>query len=145
MKTLKVTRPLIDPGAVVAWAEANLSPDMLSPRRVDPSRLHVTLAYSRAALDWSLLTPDVSDLIVPASSARSVAVLGGGALALLFDDERLAGRHAEIRLAGASWDYPVYHPHITIAWDAGVDPAGVSPFTGPLMFGAERFGQTKSF
>lgn len=143
MKTLKVTRPLIDTDAFVAWAEAQLPQYLFRPGRVAASALHVTVAYSREALDWSLLKPDASDLIVPASSARSVAVLGGGALVLLFDDVGLAGRHAEIRVAGASWDYPAYRPHITIAWNAGVDPAVVPPFTGALTFGAERFDQTR--
>lgn len=142
MKTLKVTRPLLNPEALSAWVAGCGLRDVLASQTVEPRFWHVTVAYSKTPVDWSMLTPDLNDVIIPAGSKRRMALLDGGALVLSFLSDELAARHTELRSAGASWDYPDYSPHITVAYGDALDPAAYLTFQDELRFGVERFATT---
>ena len=140
-RTLYVQRKLLNAEEFIAWAkgqgfDATLAAD----------DLHVTVAYSRAAVDWMKVGESWSgkdgELVVEPGGARLVEPLGdSGAVVLLFNSSQLAWRHEEIRRAGASWDYLEYQPHVTITWTKpdGLDLATVEPFRGELRFGPEIF------
>jgi HK97 family phage portal protein len=140
-RTLYVSRTLKNGRELLRWAKAQGIPNLVSE-----SELHVTIAYSRAKIDWMDIDADWagSELIVAAGGPRVVELMGKekNVLALLFRSWALAGRHAEIRDAGATWDWPEYQPHISISYDAsGFDAAKVEPYTGELRFGPEIFAE----
>ena len=51
---------------------------------------------------------------------------------------------AEIKRAGASWDYPGYKPHVTITYK-GPSPSlsDIKSYDGDLIFGPERFQEVE--
>lgn len=114
--------------------------------------MHVTIAYSRAKLDWLKIGDDWtgdsdSTLKVREGGPRVMELFGTGknTLVMAFSSSSLSWRHEDIKRAGASWDWPEYNPHITLTTKA--DEAGVTrevfdsikPFTGELRFGPELF------
>lgn len=137
-RTLYVSRPLLNGAEVVAWAKGQGF-----AKTLPPEELHVTIAYSREAFDWSGIQPDAGTLEVPAGR-REVKALGkdGEAAVLGFESAGLHSRWSALRDAGASWDWPEYQPHVSISYDAaGRDLGGMSPFAGPLVFGPEKFAE----
>lgn len=140
-RSLYVSRALKNGRELLRWAKAQGIPNLVSE-----SELHVTIAYSRAKIDWMDVDADWQggELIVAAGGPRVVEIMGKekNVLALLFRSYALAGRHAEIRDAGATWDWPEYQPHISISYDApGFDVSKIEPFTGELRFGPEIFAE----
>lgn len=137
-KTLYVHRPLLNAGEVIEWAKANGF-----EKTLPASEMHVTIAYSKRAFDWSKVEPDTEPLIVAASKNRSVEPLGDqGAVVLLFNSKRLRDRWDALRAAGASWDYPGFKPHVSITYASGsVDLDKLIPFDGQLKFGPEVFAE----
>lgn len=140
-RSLYVSRKLKNGRDVLRWARAQGIPNLVSE-----SEMHVTIAYSRAKIDWMGIDADWTgdELIVAAGGPRVVEIMGKekNVLALLFRSWALAGRHAEIRDAGATWDWPEYQPHLSISYDAaGFDASKVEPFTGELRFGPEIFAE----
>lgn len=132
-RRVRNTKPILD------WARAQ------GFKSAVPSKeLHVTIAYSRSAVDWFELGQAWSDqdggLTVPPGGPRQVEQLGKGAVVLRFASDSLEWRNQDIRERGASWDNPEYRPHITFTYDgAGVDLAAVEPYQGELLFGPEIF------
>lgn len=142
-RTLYVCRKLVNTREFLDWAK---SQGFKSPQPA--SELHVTIAYSRARVDWMAVDQawsfdDEADLIVPAGGPRVVEAIGDkGAIALKFKSAALQWRHESIREAGATWDHAEYQPHVTITWNGdGVDLAKVEPFRGQLHFGPEIFSE----
>lgn len=142
-RTLYVSRKLLNADEFIAWAKGQGFETTL-----DAGDLHVTVAFSREAVDWMKVGenwtsgPDGKLTVVP-GGARLVDPLGDkGAIVLLFNSSELAWRHMAIREAGASWDWPEYQPHVTITYDgAGVDLSKVEPYRGKLVFGPEIFAE----
>jgi len=137
-RPLYVSRKLVNVAEFAAWAKAQGFPE---PR--DP---HVTVTFSRAPVDWMAMGDNWSsdqngNLTIEPGGARIVEPLGDkGAVVLLFNSSALAYRHEHMRERGASWDFPTYQPHVTIAYDAsGVDLSKVEPYRGKLVFGPEVF------
>jgi HK97 family phage portal protein len=146
-RTLYVSRKLLNGREFLAWAQAQGFKTTLAA-----DDLHVTIAYSRARLDWMLVGEEFNfgpdgkaGLVVSAGGPRAVEPLGKeGAVVLKFASWSLSRRNHEIREAGASWDYPEYQPHVTITYDAaGVDLSKIEPFRGELRFGPEIFEEIK--
>lgn len=134
-QTLYVHRPLKNGAEFIAWAKAQgFGPTLTA------EDLHVTIASSRAAVDWGALELHTNTLVA-SGGARTVKPLGDkGAVVLRFDSDALQSRWQEFRDAGASWDYEGYQPHVTITYSGSdVDLSKVEPFTGALEFGAEVF------
>lgn len=141
-RTLYVSRKLLNGAEFLAWARGQGFTKTLAA-----SDLHVTIAFSRAKLDWMKVGDAWGNadgkLTVAPGGARLVEPLGDkGAVVLLFNSAELAWRHMAIREAGASWDYPEYQPHVSITYDgADVDLSNVEPYRGKLEFGPEIFAE----
>jgi ADP-ribose pyrophosphatase YjhB (NUDIX family) len=138
-KTLYVCRKLLNADELIAWAKANGF-----ETTVPAEEMHVTIAYSKAPVDWLALTDDYSPetIEIIEGGPRSIEALGknGEAVALVFGSQRLEWRWQAIREAGASWDFESYTPHVTISWNAAnVDLDNIEPYTGKLEFGPELF------
>ncbi|RIV79563.1 phage portal protein [Pelagerythrobacter aerophilus] len=142
-KTLYIERKLMNADEVIRWAKSQGLETTLAA-----SDMHVTIAYSRAPVDWFAVGTDWSGdenghLRVRPGGPRAVERLGeGDAVALMFADDQLEWRHKRIVEAGASWDWPEYRPHVTLTWKAeGVNVSTIEPYTGPLVFGPELFSE----
>ncbi|WP_313740477.1 anti-CBASS protein Acb1 family protein [Pseudomonas sp.] len=140
-RPLYVQRKVTNTAEILAWAKRQGFESTVSA-----DDLHVTIAYSKQALDWMKVNEAWSgdsngNLIVAPGGARLVEPLGGeGAVVLLFNSSELAWRHMQIREAGASWDYEEYQPHVTITYAAGdLDLSQVEPYRGKIEFGPEIF------
>lgn len=141
-RTLYVSRPVLNRADLQAWATTQglgeLQPD-----------LHVTIAYSKAPVDWMRIDSDWNQddddgtLTIPPGGVRIVEPLGDRTAVLLFTSSHLSWRHQSIINAGASHDWPDYQPHISLKSDP-VDLAGVEPYQGPIMLGPERFSELRA-
>lgn len=138
-RTLYVSRPLLQPDALIRWAQRHRLPTTLKP-----SDMHVTVAYSKTEVDWDRLTESYSDQIEVTGGPRFLKKFGL-AIVLRFTSSLLIWRHQEFRDLGASWDHPEYLPHVTLGYleedQAAPDLEMVPPFLGPLVFGQERFAE----
>lgn len=141
-RSLYVSRRLLNAEQFIAWAKAQGFGETLTA-----DQLHVTVAFSRAPIDWLKVPSDWwqdanGEVTVPAGGARMVEPLGDkGAVVLLFASDYLSHRHTSIVGAGASWDWDDYQPHVTISYQMpeGMDLSKVEPFRGKLRFGPEIF------
>lgn len=139
-RSLYVRRDLLNVDEFNAWARE---------QGFDPAAgLHVTVAYSRAPVDWIKADNDwPSDanggFTVEPGGPRVVEPLGDkGAVVLLFASSHLSYRHERIReLSGAGHDFSSYVPHVTIQYETppGLDLSQVVPYRGALKFGPEVF------
>lgn len=144
-KTLYIQRKLLNADEVIRWAKSQGLETTLAA-----DDMHVTIAFSRAPVDWFSVGSDWSGdengkLRVKPGGPREVRRLGDGdAVALLFSNDDLEWRHKRIIEAGATWDWPEYRPHVTLTWHAeGVDVRTIEPYTGPLVFGPELFSEVR--
>lgn len=138
-RPLYVSRQLLNASELLDWARGQGFPSL-----VPAEDLHVTVAYSRRAVNWFAMGQygsNTGELIVSPGGPRLVERMGDGdAIALVFQSVDLQWRHREMRDAGASWDYPSYLPHITLTTNApDFDVAAIKPYQGRLIFGPERF------
>nr|WP_200985064.1 phage prohead protein [Rhizobium rhizogenes] len=128
-----VSRPLLNHCEFLAWAKSEGFADTVAA-----DKLHVTITTSRGTVNWEQISPCASNLTVRVVGRRSIRQFGG-LMVLIFGSRRLSQRHAEFRRLGMSWDFPSYTPHISFAFDEGVDLAKVRPFLGRLDFCPECF------
>lgn len=137
MDTLYVSRKLLNADALMRWAEREKLPGTLAPA----DSLHVTIAYSRALVDWDAIGDSYSKTVAVDGGARYMTLLGQPetTLVLVFVSGTLRWRHEELKDLGASWDWPEYRPHVSLSHDVteGFDMTGVRPYLGPLEFGPE--------
>lgn len=100
--------------------------------------LHVTIAYSKAKLDWFSLEEEKDNLLVE-GGPRSVERFGD-AFVLRFSSKELDERHEEVLENGGSSDYPDYKPHVTISYLSPLVPIEeIEPYQGALIFSEEKF------
>lgn len=138
-RTLYVYRQVRNPSDIISWAKANGFEKCL-----EPDDLHVTIAFSRAKLDWGYLEPDNSKISNNLIHGRSVKPLGDkGAVVLTFKSTLLSRRWRYFKSAGASWDWPGYQPHISITYHnpPDIDPTDIPAYTGPIILGCEIFSE----
>jgi phage-related protein (TIGR01555 family) len=142
-RTLYVQRKLLNAADFIKWAKSQGF-----TTTTPAGELHVTIAFSRAPVDWVKVGGDGwggdenGHLRVPPGGPRIVERLGDkGAVVLLFASSALTWRHEEIKRAGASFDFDDYQPHVTITYEAPaeLDLSTVEPYAGPLIFGPEIF------
>lgn len=136
---LYVHRPVINAAELISWAREQ---GFKNPMPAE--KWHVTQVYSRKPLDWHA-AGDSFDRVRASGGERTVARLGkDGAVVLHFGNADLRRRWREFKVAGASWDYDDYRPHVTITYEPGdVDMSKVKPYTGPIEFGPEVFESLK--
>jgi phage-related protein (TIGR01555 family) len=143
-RTLYVSRKVLNAADIIAWAKGQGFATTLPA-----SDLHVTIAFSRAPVDWMKAGENWSgdgkgNLEIQAGGPRLVEKFGGGAVVLEFASTMLAWRHMNLRDIGASWDWPEYQPHITITYEPGeVDVEKVEPYRGRILLGPEIFEEVK--
>lgn len=104
-----------------------------------PYRPHITVAYSRKPIVLGKVAAMSAGLIVP-PGGRSIENFGD-ALVLCVDCPQLHERHADYMKAGASWDYPSYRPHVSLAYgDASIYAYAdsVPPYDEPITLMAEE-------
>ncbi len=138
-RTLYVHRKVQNGEDIIAWAKAQGFKTTL------PSDdLHVTIAFSRQAVDWMEMGESWQPKIeVPEGGARILDQFGE-AKVLLFNSSELSWRHEEMKRNGATWDHPEYQPHITISYDPdNPDISKIEPYTGKIDLGPEIFAEVK--
>jgi len=135
MKSLYVSRPLLNGEEFIAWAKGEGFKETLTS-----NDFHVTIVFSRDEIDWETLKPQTNTMTV-AGGKRTVEPLGDqGAVVLKFKTDFLPKRWQEFKDIGASWDYEGYQPHVSITYDGkGIDLSSVKPYTGELVLGPEKF------
>lgn len=135
-RTLYVRRKLLNADEVIAWAKSQGFTSTLPAED-----MHVTLIYSRAPVDWMKMGQPWEDALeVPEGGPRLIEEFDSGAVVLLFGSSELQWRHERMKEEGASFDYPEYQPHITLAYEgAPEDIDSIEPYRGVLKFGPEIF------
>lgn len=142
LKSLYCSRHLTNGADLVKWAE-----DQGFTKCLDPKDMHVTVAFSKKKIDWAVMTDSFDHIQStinrkhPEKTKREVKQFDGGAIVLTFENGDLHHRWEEFKEDfGASWDYPDYHPHVTITYDGlpdGMKIEDIKPFEGKLEFGPE--------
>lgn len=138
-RTLYVSRKVKNAGEVLSWAK-----EQGFTQTLPAEELHVTIAYSRQPLDWMKVgEPWESEMEIAAGGPRLMDRFGPekDATVLLFAGSRLSWRHEEIIRAGATWDFPDYQPHITIAIGEAPELAAIEPYRGKIVLGPEIFAE----
>lgn len=138
-RPLYVSRRLLNAGALRAWARSAGFTSALAD-----AEMHVTIAFSRAPVDWQAIPPDTKPLTIELTQDgdQHVKMLGTAAV-LRFTAPELEARWRAFRQAGASWDHPGYQPHVTLTYQPPArwptPPERMEPYHGPLRFGPERY------
>jgi hypothetical protein len=136
VETLYVSRNLTNTEDLVEWAKTQGFKNLL-----DPFEMHVTVAFSKKPFETDGLKFQKNTLVVNNKKDRSVEPLGNdGAIVLKFSCDILQERWQELKDAGASYDYPIYIPHVTLSYkeDDSIDLTNVEPYLGKLIFGPEN-------
>lgn len=139
LRTLYVSRKLLNADELISWAHSQGFTQTLTP-----DDMHVTICFSRTEIDWNVIPPLRARLRVSNTpTARSLRAMGDkGAVGLVFKSELLSERHNDFMLAGASWDWPSYFPHVTLTYRARPENfADIVPFAEPLLFGPEIYAE----
>ncbi len=132
-RTLYVNRPLLNAVEFLAHYRAQGFGLMLAPED-----LHVTIAYSRDAIEWDRVRRAPPSLVAGSDERKVIALGDKGAVVTTFECPALQERWGEFRTAGASWDWPSFQPHVTITYNGdGIDLSKIEPFPDPLIFGPE--------
>lgn len=89
----------------------------------DPHEFHTTIVYSRRSVPWEPvdgLEVEAKPLKWEAWNTRD----GKRCLVLLLDCDWLHDRFSDAMMAGATYDFPDYKPHITLSYnvDESLDP-----------------------
>lgn len=139
-KTLYVHRKVLNAEEIIAWAK-----EQGFKTTLPADDLHVTVAFSRKAVDWMKMGESwSSEVEVGAGGARMLERFGD-ARVLLFNSSELSWRHEEMKRGGATWDHPEYQPHITISYaEDAPDLADVEPYQGKISLGPEIFQEVKA-
>lgn len=136
-RTLYARRDLINGEDFVAHFKAQGFTTCL-----EPHKLHATIIYSKTPFTWgdpSGIKP-WRNLLTCKGGIRAIDRLGNeGAVVQRFRSGIMKERCEDLKLMGATSDYPTYKPHITITYNAPADLniKSVKPFTRPLLFGPE--------
>lgn len=134
-KSLYVSRPLLNGKEIQAWAKSQGFLEM-----VGPDELHTTIVYSKTPIDWNSFTLATRNLTI-LNGKREMQLFGNDkdTAVMTFTSKTFCNRWQKFCDLGCSWDYPDYHPHVTIAFNVApdFDLDAVEPYAGPLKFGPE--------
>lgn len=139
-RTLYVKRAVRNGDDLVAWAKANGFPTTLVP-----DDMHVTIVYSKTAVDWDAVPRSDLPLLRITGGERSLKRLGpnNDAVVLKIESDDLARRNGELLAAGASSDWPAFQAHITLTYDliGTVNTDKVKPYSGTIELGPEQWAE----
>jgi len=134
-RSLYVRRNVLNGKQIVEWAKSQGFKTTL-----DPSDMHVTLAFSRKSVDWMEVGETYGDELEISAGGPRIMEQFGKARVLLFNSHQLKWRHQEMKEAGAQWDHAEYQPHITISYDdESPDLDNVVAYQGRIVLGPEIF------
>lgn len=152
-----ISRPLYVSRKVVNAREIirHFEDQGISPM-LQPDDLHVTIIYSKTAVDWLTIDPDWSvsgkdaTWTIPPGGPRQMLSFGpeGRSLVLGFKDNHLEWRHKVMLDAGATCEHSPYQPHITLSNEQ--EPLSedelmeIEPWQGPIVLGPEIFAEARS-
>lgn len=129
MKPLWLYRPLLNWQDVFDWAHAAKVKKMMPPEQ-----LHMTLATVRTPVDWSLVTPQEDELVIPAGH-KVMQIFGFTVKALAFGHEGVKARHEEIAALYPEMDHAaMLRPHVSLFRGGKFVH---DPYEGELVFGPE--------
>lgn len=141
---LYVFRPVLNAPFLTKWAKAN---------GLDPvDGMHVTLCYSKTAVDWLKASEDWGQaengaLQVKPGGPREIEQWGN-AIVLSFSNSTLQWRHQALKEAmGISHDFEKYQPHVTLAYvpdGVKVDVSAMKAFNEAIVLGPETFDVAKA-
>lgn len=109
---------------------------------IEAGDMHVTITYSRDPVNWMAIGAAWnSRLTVEPGGPRIMEAFGPDrdTAVLAFASSDLTWRHSEMLGNGASWDWPDYQPHVTIAYEFAGDIEQVKPWLGAIELGPEIF------
>ncbi|MES2340093.1 MAG: anti-CBASS Acb1 family protein [Pseudomonadota bacterium] len=142
-RSLYIRRDVVNYRDLLAWAR-----DVGLPNVVPGASMHVTLIYSKKAVDWMKITGDWNSdaqgrMRIPPGGARLLERMGPGGrcVVLEFTHDALVWRNEQILRAGAQSKWPEYRPHIALSWDVPESFAleKLEPYRGRLVLGPEIF------
>lgn len=85
---------------------------------VPREKLHSTICFSRVHVPF---IPLQEKMVIGKTDRFEIFEHNGKrALVLLLDSEYLHDRHEYANILGATFDFPTYNPHITLAYDIGM-------------------------
>lgn len=145
LRSLYIRRPVLNAAALVRWAKANKVPNVLPA-----ADMHVTVMYSKAPVDWAKTgepwdqSEDGTMLVRP--GGMRVLQKFGNAIVLCFNSSSLAWRNSSLcNVAGCTWDYNDYQPHVTLGYLDPLDPPFeldyVAAYQGEIKFGPEVYAE----
>lgn len=145
-RTLYVSRPVLNAEEIRAWAESQGITDV-----IPAEDMHVTIAYSREPIDWIKIQESWNQnedgtFDIEPGGPRLVEPLGDRDqyTVLMFASSALSYRHEEIKMAGASWDWPEYQPHISLSKEPqALDIRAIEPYNGRIRLGPEQFEEVR--
>lgn len=126
---LEITKPVVDPGIYMcakfdqASCEAlkNVQKTLgITKNAVSAEKMHTTIVYSRKTVD---LFPQ-QDITEPAKLVdveKWDTKYGSSTIVGILESEYLHSRFKDSIDAGATYDYPDYKPHVTLAYDSMLD------------------------
>lgn len=143
-RPLYVRRDVLNKSAIIKWAISQGFETIVDD-------LHVTVIYSKAAVDWLKIGEDWGQdndgtLVVRPGGPRVIEKFGEDAIVLAFSHSQLQWRHVSAKENGASSDYDDYTPHVTITYNLpeGMDLKKVEPYRGQIVLGPEIFEEIKA-
>jgi hypothetical protein len=135
MKSLYVARNVLNGKDIEKWAK-----DEGFTNIMNPSDMHVTIAYSKKKIDWSKLSEQNNKINIKGGK-RSIVRLGDeGAIVIKFESNKLQDRFDEFIDAGCSWDYDSYQPHISFSYNGMKGSLNdIKIYDEPILLGPEKF------
>ena len=139
-QTLYVSRPVINAEALFDWFRINQA----MPKVVPPEQMHVTLVYSKKAVEWEKLGKPEKDRILIVSGIRKMKILGQPgtkAITMQIHSPSLNSRWKYFIDRGCSTDYDKYQPHITISYHPSKETIieELVPWRGTITLGPEKW------
>lgn len=139
-RTLYVRRDVVNSKDILDWARAQGFSNTLTA-----DDLHVTIAYSKAPVDWMKMGQAWQSKVEIAEGGPRMMQQFGEARVLLIASDDLSWRHNHFKEMGATWDHPEYQPHISISYDPNSpDLANVEPYLGKIVLGPEIFEEVNA-
>lgn len=135
-KTLYVSRGVKNGKEIIKWAKKQWLSDLIKEKD-----LHVTVAFSKAKVNWANFTADTKDVVVDIKDAKIEKLWD--ALVIKFQSKDLEKGWKKYVDGWASWDYKTYMPHISVSYNNDQDISKVETFSGKVTLWKEIMDEIK--